>query len=260
MMDTQSRVVITNQPAAAIQPQTAPAVNLPLLTAPQEFMEVMKENRLDGENFRFDKIPMPSDGGITFVMMDEKGGTILRAELRGVILKFSHFKSWYQKSFDERDENDDKRPDCFSQDGEIGSGCPDAGIPPEQKCEFCPKNQWGSDRRGGRGKDCADKIRIYILLEESALPVFIDLPPASIGNFKEYRKRLTNKLKSLHGVVTVIGLEMDKSITGGITYSKATFAKAADLNPDERAIIKQYIDTISPSLKQRARHHHHRLA
>ena len=77
----------------------------------------------------------------------------------------------------------------------------------------------------------------------------MDLPATSHSNFKDYIKRLTNRLKHYYSVVTSIKLEKDKS-AGGITYSKATFSKVADLSPAERNAVKQYIDSIRDTIRR----------
>lgn len=234
-----------SQPA----PLATSTIDLPVLAMPEEVILAAKENTVAGERFPFEKIKMPSGGGLTFELTDENGKTTPVTELKGIILAFKPFKSWYEKSFAERSEDDDPLPDCYSSDCITGSGCPSAGIPAGQKCETCPKGQWGSSRNGGRGKDCSDRMGIWILLEGYAVPHFIGLPKTSLGNFKDYRKRLTSKAKVYYGVVTTIGLEKCKNETGKIEYSKATFAKVADLSVQEKTLIKQYIDAISGSFQ-----------
>lgn len=237
----------TTQPATTALANTtgsAPTINLPVLSQPEEIMEATKENLAEGESFRLDKIKMPSGGGLTFERIDESGKPYPAQILKGIILGFKNFKSWYEKSFNEKAEGDDTRPDCFSADTVTGSGCQRCSIPTNQPCASCPKNAWESDRRGGKGKDCADRTRIWLLEEGCAMPVYIDLPKTSISPFKEYRKRLTQKAKVIYGVVTEISLEQDTS-QSNIKYSKANFGKVADLTAAERATIKEYINSIS---------------
>ncbi len=47
----------------------------------------------------------------------------------------------------------------------------------------------------------------------------------------------------------MIKLEKDKN-AGGISYSKATFSKAADLTPAEKVAMKQYIDSMKDTIRQ----------
>jgi hypothetical protein len=245
---------ITNG-ANALQPQsTAPiataisTINLPLLSEPQDVLLAAKENTVAGERFPFEKIKMPSGGGLSFQLTDENGKPVPVVELKGIVLGFKPFRSWYEKSFSDRNPDDDLFPDCYSADCITGSGCEAAGIPAGQKCETCPKGQWGSSRNGGRGKDCGDRMGIWILMEGYAVPHFAGLPKGSLANFKDYRRRLTQKAKVYYGVVTVVGLEAAKN-DNKVEYSKATFAKAADLTAQERTLIKQYIDAISGSFQ-----------
>ena len=245
-MTEQVTIQTENQTAVQV---AKPTINLPMLSNPEEAKRTIQEN-LDGlGDMKFDKINMPSGGGISFTIVDENNKKVPLAEISGVLLHKKPFKAWYLKSFDEKDEDDIGIPDCFSEDNIHGSGCEEAGIPEGQLCKTCPHNQWSSDRRGGRGKDCAEKIRIHVLMEENAFPKFIDLPPTSTGNFKDYVKRLANKLNPFYGVVTTIGLESDKS-GKGIAYSKTTFAKAASMSNEEKVAIRQYIGTIAPIMER----------
>lgn len=226
-----------------------PTIDLPVLTQKEEALSVIAENLAGFGKLKFDKIRMPAGGGLTFEVADETDAVVPVQEIRGVIIDHFPFKAWWEKSFEEKTEDDDKRPDCYSADGITGSGCPAKGIPEGQKCATCKYGAWGSDRRGGKGKDCSDKIRIHILREGEVFPVFIDLPASSHPNFKNYIKRLTNKLKHYYGVVTSVKLEKDKNASG-IWYSKATFTKAADLSPAERQAMKQYIETMRDSMRR----------
>lgn len=237
------------QPSQAAMANVAPTIDLPILTQKDEALSVIQENLVGFGKLKFDKIRMPAGGGLTFEVADENGEIAPAQEIRGVIIDHFPFKAWWEKSFEEKTDDDDKRPDCYSADGITGTGCPTKGIPEGQKCANCPKGAWGSDRRGGRGKDCSDKIRIHVLREGEVFPVFIDLPATSHANLKDYIKRLTNRLKHYYGVVTVIKLEKDKN-AGGISYSKATFAKAADLTPAEKVAMKQYIDSMKDTIRQ----------
>ncbi len=235
------------QALAELAEPEEPTFNLPALYQPEEAMEVIQEN-LEGFDVRFDKIKMPSGGGISFTVLDEDGEENPVKELMGIILDKKPIGMWFIKGYDEKDPDDIGIPDCFSADGVTGSGCEEAGIPAGQLCAKCPKGQWGSARRGGKGKDCADKIRIHVLMEGSVFPIIIDLPPTSLENFRDYIKRLANKVKPFYGVVTKIKLDKDKT-DGNIEYSRATFSRAADLTPAEKKAIKGYIETLKPSMQ-----------
>lgn len=226
-----------------------PTINLPVLACPEEALAVIAENMEGMSNFKFVKVNMPSGGGIAFTVIDDNGEEQPIKEIIGVLMDKWGIKVWYEKSFEEKGANDIGIPDCFSADGVTGSGCPRAGIQVGQLCATCPKNQWGSDRRGGKGKDCADKIRIHLLQEGEMFPIYIDAPPTSLGNFEDYIQRLSNKVKPYYGVTTKVKLEQAVN-AGGIKYSKLAFAKVADLTKEERQAMKQYMQTLMPSMRR----------
>ena len=248
-------VTVGMQQSLDVAVKGEPTFNLPVLVNPEEASEIIAENMEGMGDFRFDKIKMPAGGGITFEIIDEKGEPDAVKELRGVLLDKFPFKAWYEKSFDEKDKDDEDAgiPNCFSSNNTHGSGFVDETgnvvIPEGQLCTECRFGQWGSSRKGGRGKDCSDKIRVHILMEGEAFPKFIDAPPTSLANFKKYVKLLSNKAKSFYGVVTTLKLEKDKS-DGGIEYSKVLFTRAADLTRDERLTIKDMIQTLLPSMRR----------
>lgn len=232
-----------------------PTINLPALAPDSgEIMMIMQENLNGLGTIKFPKVKMPSGGAAFFSMINEEGKPKPHETIEGIIISRVPHKVWYAKSYNEKGKDDIGIPDCYSADCITGTGYqdPETGlwvIPKGQKCETCPKNQWGSHRKGGRGKDCNDKIRIHDLLEGSLFPIVIDLTPTSIGNFKDYVTRLTNKVKHFSSVVTVIGLEQDEN-AAGTEYSKATFGKSRELTKEESAKIRAYIKTLEPYMVQ----------
>lgn len=231
----------------------APTFNLPILVNPEETKEIIQENMDGMGDFRFDKIKMPSGGGIAFTVLDENGQEDAAKEIRAIILDKFPFKAWYEKSFEEKDADDSGAPDCFSSDNIHGSGYADNDgrvvIPEGQLCEQCKFGQWGSSRKGGRGKDCSDKIRLHILLEGEAFPKIIDAPPTSLANFKAYVKLLSNRAKSFYGVVSSLKLEKDKN-DKGVDFSKVLFTKSVDLTREERLAMKECIQALLPFMRR----------
>jgi hypothetical protein len=224
-----------------------PTINLPIITNHEELLEAIQANSVDGEKQRFDRISVPSAGGLAFTVIDENNLETALAKFRGIILHFQPYCIWYLKSYDEREEDEDPIF-CFSADKVTGCGCPEGNIPEGQACAVCPKKQRGSDRNGGDGSDCHDRMAVWIAKENDAMPVLVDLPRTSLGNFRDYRNFLTTKIgKPLYGVVTEIGIEKTKGKK--IDYSMVTFTRADSLTADEKTIIKELIDTLKPEMK-----------
>ncbi len=236
---------VTGTPGHELVAQEPATINLPALTQREEALEVMQENLegMEGQ-FKFDKVKIPSGGGISFEIIDEAGEPNPVKELKGVVLDYYPINAWWHDEYG----GEKNPPTCSSMDCKTGTGAPEHGIPAGQACANCPKNQWGSDPRGGKGKACKNMVRVYMLQEGSVFPVLLALPPTSIGGWKQYIQRLTNKLLPYYGVVTVAKLEKDRN-EGGIEYSKVVFAKAGDLTRAERKAIKDYAQTLRPAMR-----------
>jgi hypothetical protein len=219
--------------------------NLPALSDPKEAMEVMADNLAElGGNLRFDKVKIPSGGGLSFEIIDENGEEKAVTEIIGVVLDHYPINAFWEGKY----TGENNPPDCSSMDAITGFTKEDTAFAYPIKCKDCPKNQWGSDPEGGKGKACKNMIRIYIVEEDNAFPVLLALPPTSTGNWKDYMKRLAGKMKSVYGVVTKVKLEKDKS-EGGISYSKAAFSKAEDLSREEKRAIKAYAEQLRSAMR-----------
>jgi hypothetical protein len=234
----------TENTALAVQ---NPTINLPIIINHDELLEAIQVNSVDGEKQRFDRISVPSGGGLSFTVIDENNKEMALSSFHGIILKFQPYRIWYLKKFSEKEEDEDPIF-CFSADGVAGSGCPEGKISEGQPCINCPYKQWGSDRDGGDGSDCHDRIALWIAKENDAMPVLVDLPRTSLKNFRDYRNFLTTKIgKPLYGVVTEIGLEKVEGKKA--KYSAVTFARADSITNEEKAIMKELIESLKPDMK-----------
>jgi hypothetical protein len=232
----------------ALAPVQELSFNLPALANPQEAMEIMQDNLSElGGNLRFDKVKIPSGGGLSFEIIDENGEAKPVSELVGVVLDHYPINAYWEHEF----TGQNNPPDCSSMDCIVGSIMQDGKIVGTKKCANCPHNQWGSDLKGGKGKACKNMIRVYLVQEGSAFPILLTLPPTSTGNWKDYMKRMAGAMKSVYGIVTRVKLEKDKN-EGGIVYSKAVFSKADELKPAERQAIKAYAEQLKSAMRNAA--------
>lgn len=142
-------------------------------------------------------------------------------------------KRYYDKPYDPSVELEAA---CFSIDGIS----PNPGVPaaPAASCAACPMNVWGSGR--GNSKLCADYKRVVIVpvSDNGALVEWqgevkgfrLDIPAASLKNFRTYTKLLTaNKVPVVAAVTEISFLEAEYPLLGFQYAGVVTEASYADI-------------------------------
>ena len=209
---------------------------------PVENLDFQEE--MQGLNITFDRIKVPSGGGLAFEVPGENPDEPdLQKEFIAVILYHHPVLSYYKEKYTGGNE----APDCSSFDGINGVERETGEI---KKCKDCPLNVFGTGENGG--KACKTKRRIFILRANEMLPTILSLPTASIGDFSKYIMRLVSKGKKSNQVVTKFSLKKVQN-AGGITYSKVVLATERDLNEDEMkniAKMTEQVKAIASSLKE----------
>lgn len=151
-------------------------------------------------------------------------------------------KSWYATKYDPNSADDNKAPDCFSNDGVTPH--PSSLHRQSENCAGCPMNVFGTgtaaDGSPGKGKACADSKQLAVFAPEARKngaenDIFgFRVPPASLKNFGGYVKALTNRGVPLVSVVTTVGFDPNAS------YPVLTFKFAQALSPDHiNAVIEK---------------------
>lgn len=190
------------------------------------------EEEMCGLNLSFNRIKVPSGGGLAFEVPMGDGETDIQKEILGVIVGHGPENIYYMNDYTGGNEP----PDCVAVNGKVGIGNP-GGV-----CVSCPYNEWGSDS-SGTGKACQNRHKVFILPEGELFPLMLALPTTSVKNFTEFVKRNVMKGRRTSSFVTKVGLTKDKS-KGGIEYSKCTFAIAEELSPEQATRAKNYSDGI----------------
>lgn len=202
---------------------------LPPMLSLQDMAEEM-----DGLSVSFDRVKIPSGGGLAFEVPAEDGADV-RKELVGVIIDHHPCNAYWKEHYAGKRNH----PDCSSMDAKTGVGDPGGD------CRRCPFNQWGS-AIDGRGKACKNMHRVYILLEGEFIPLLLTLPPTSIQALGNYlAKRVLGKGKKSYEVVTKIGLEKATN-ANGIEYSRAVFSCAGALSQEAAEQMKRFAEQIRP--------------
>ena len=211
--------------------------NFNLVTIEGEIAEAIAEE-MDGlGTVPFDRVKIPSGGGLAFEVPGEDEDTPDSAtEIVGVILYHHPVNAYWKEKFDGSNE----QPDCSSYDGKQGveretGECKD--------CASCPFNQFGSGENGS-GKACKNVHRVYILREGNPVPLVLSLPPTSLKFMRDYiSKRILLKGMRCYHAVTKITLKKEKS-AGGITYSRAAFTFVEKLTPEQIQAAEAMANTI----------------
>lgn len=208
-----------------------------LVTLEGEIAEAIAEE-MDGlGTVPFDRVKIPSGGGLAFELPGEDEDNPESAtEIVGVILYHHPVNAYWKEKF----EGGNEQPDCASYDGKTGV---DKETGECKSCGDCPYNQFGSGDNGS-GKACKNVHRIYILREGNPVPLVLSLPPTSLKFMRDYiSKRILLKGMRCYHAVTKITLKKEKS-AGGITYSRAAFTFVDKLTQEQIAAAEAMANTI----------------
>lgn len=200
--------------------------------------DIVQANLAPMGRVQFERVKMPSGGGLAFEMVDENGNPASVAEIVGVILDHYPVNAYWADKF----AGGNAPPACSALDGRTGVGNPGGA------CVRCPFNQWGSED-GGRGKACKNLHRVYVLPTTDVLPLLVAAPPTSLANIAGYMRLLTSKAKRPHwAVITRIKLERATN-KDGIAFSRATFSRAGDVPAESLANLRSYIEEMRPLMR-----------
>ena len=122
--------------------------------------------------------------------------------IEGHILFKHRGSQWWEIPFDERTEDDDPMPQCYSIDG--FSPCGGAKLQSDL-CSTCPKNQFGSGA-DGRGKACRNTMRFLIIQDGAVLPVVVVAPPTSLSKKGSLQHWLNSVPNDVAMAYTAIGI------------------------------------------------------
>ena len=104
----------------------------------------MFAEEMDGLSVTFDRIKVPSGGGLAFeVPSDDPDSPDMVKEVKAVILYHHPVNSYYKEKYTGGNE----APDCGSIDGHTGVELDGGEV---KLCRDCPFNKFGSGENGGK--------------------------------------------------------------------------------------------------------------
>lgn len=210
--------------------------NFNLVTLEGEIAEAIAEEMNGLGTLPFDKVKIPSGGGLAFELPGEdEDNPETVTEIKGVILHHYPVNAYWKEAYN----GEIAQPDCSSLGGKQGIRAETGEV---VDCASCPYNQYGSN--DGNGKACKNTHRCYVLREDNPIPVLITLPPTSLKHLRDYiGKRIVLKGLRSYDAITKLTLKKEKS-SSGITYSRAAFTFVSKLTNEQRASAKAMADTI----------------
>ena len=224
-------------PAAATDPTLS--FQLPDMTGSTgEFSREELAEDMDGITVYFTRAKIPGGGVTQFELPsdDDSTGTYV-PKLVGVILH-SHDQCTL---WEEGKTKEESTILCSSVDGKTGIGTPGGA------CATCAMNTYGSSVKGA-GKACKNSRVLYLLRSGDYLPMQLNLPPTSIGAFKEfYRKAFAIRQRPAYASLVEISLK--KESNGKEEYSVAVFRRLGDFSGEKLQEVRAYANTFKEQIK-----------
>lgn len=182
--------------------------------------EDIAADNLDGRTPRLPQVKILHAGACLLKLPD--GNATKRIE--AIILDHNAARAWWEVSF--ADGGGGKVPDCYSLDGYK----PDERSAKLQaeSCAECPHSKFGSDRRGGKGKDCREVARVHLIPNVSAvMPFRLTLPPSSLKMFDDFCSTITGMNRHYNSLRVLIEPIAAKN-NDGIDYTQVRFTPIAN--------------------------------
>ncbi len=200
-------------------------------------LEIIKEN-LKNQPLSmslFDIVKSPSGGSTVFCVPGLSGDEAAK-ELTGIILDYSMPRAYW----DSPDPVEGTLPTCFSDNSIVSHD--------GKSCTNCPFNDYGSRDGDSSAKACKESVVLYLLRENSIMPLVVRIPASSKRIFQRYLTRLVGRMIPISSVVTRITLEK-KTNKNGQPYAVYNFEAVGELNADESKSAREFGKQFSEMMK-----------
>ncbi len=191
-------------------------------------LEIIKENLKNQplSMLLFDIVKSPS-GGSTVFSVPGISGEEAEKSLTGIILDYSTPRAYWETP----DPVEGTLPTCSSDNSIVSH---DGKV-----CTVCPFNDYGSRDGDSNAKACKESVVLYLLRENSIMPLVVRIPASSKRIFQRYLTRLVGRMIPISSVVTRITLEK-KTNKNGQPYAVYNFEAVGELNADEAASARKF--------------------
>jgi hypothetical protein len=179
------------------------------------------------------RIPVPAGGGMAWTIPTATGEPDIAKSVSGIVLHNRKIRQYWVEEYD----GERNPPDCCSDDGITGNGSPGG------RCRVCPMNNFPEDGGSRNSKPCKERVLLFILRPDAALPDMVSIPPGSLKVWWAYIDGLTRIGRPLWSVVTELRLQKAQS-KGGIDFAQVTPVMAAQLTKEEIAALAGYREAL----------------
>lgn len=137
-------------------------------------------------------------------------GTVSAGPLKCIVLDWVSLNLYYTGAYNPQKTTP---PDCWALGRNLAEIAPDKDLPGAQStsCHECPKNAWGSDTKGGKGKACKNTRRLLVVpaagLDKSTAQYTLNVSPTGIKHFDQYVLSLVDRGISPLEVITEISFD-----------------------------------------------------
>jgi len=147
-----------------------------------------------------------------------------------VVIAHAYENVYYEGKYD---PNNPRPPVCYAIHPEEDDMVPHekSSKPQASSCAVCPKNEWGSDPAGGKGKACKNVRRLALIPADvldsaekvkQAEPVFLKLPVLSVRNWAQYVNATAAEFKRPpFAVMTQVSTAPDVKAQFKVTFKAA---------------------------------------
>ncbi len=200
-------------------------------------LEIIKEN-LKNQPLSmslFDIVKSPSGGSTVFSVPGLSGDEAAK-ELTGIILDYLTPRAYWETP----DPVEGTLPTCSSDNSIVSHD--------GKACAACPFNDYGSRDGDSSAKACKESVVLYLLRENSIMPLVVRIPASSKRIFQRYLTRLVGRMIPISSVVTRITLEK-KTNKNGQPYAVYNFEAVGELNADEAPSARKFGKQFSEMMK-----------
>ena len=174
---------------------------------------IKQEIAVARQSFELPTVPRIQTTGKRFTLPN---GKTHNGPLQAVILDWRNTRTYYDKPWN---PNNPEPPKCYAIAKAIDDLAPTIDTPIHDNCAECPMNQWGSDPQGGKGKACANKVRLAVVPAdlggdtpvEQVEPMALDITSTGLKSWNTFVAGLTDANLHPMQVIAEIGFNADVS-------------------------------------------------